>query len=139
MSSVRDTIQQAEKIAVDLTKEAANSLSQKAKQNIQHASHIAQDATSDLEKKAKNATNLVKQTAKQLDLPTIVHRVTDPPQSPLINYVHVFGVAPALAWLCYKPEYVRYTPIVAGAIAATHGIIAYKKKKDNKLLLRSKL
>jgi len=47
--------------------------------------------------------------------------------SPMINYIHMFVVAPALLSLKYRPQWVKYTPHAAAAIVAFHGFRAFQK------------
>jgi hypothetical protein len=48
-------------------------------------------------------------------------------ESPFINWVHILGIAPAIAALKYKPNLVKYAPLAAGAIVMTHGWMLYQK------------
>jgi hypothetical protein len=49
--------------------------------------------------------------------------------SKFVNYLHIFGIAPALMGLRYRPDLVRFAPVVAGAVVAFHGYEVYKKSR----------
>lgn len=134
-NDLQQSVQEAERRTKDLAKDAAESLSQK----VGNVSQKVQEATDDIERRAMEASRDLQQKTQQFtrQVKEKVQPLVEP-EGTFINYLHIFGIAPALAWLAYKPEYVRYTPAVAGAIAAMHGVIAYNKNNRN-TQLRSKL
>jgi hypothetical protein len=135
-----------DKFTSDVAHDAAEAIKQKVKGTVDNVTHRVEDATKNVEQKVKDISQTVQGKARELtkkDIPEEVIRALQGPKDTYINYLHVFGVAPALAYLAYKPEYVRYTPVVAGIVAAAHGLMAYKKNEYNESLkdfgLRSKL
>ncbi|ELR20225.1 uncharacterized protein ACA1_116980 [Acanthamoeba castellanii str. Neff] len=53
--------------------------------------------------------------------------------SSVVNWIHVAIIAPGLAALAYRPQYVKYMPWVGGAVAVIHGYLAMVKGKPEKM------
>merc|ERR1711879_150039 len=53
--------------------------------------------------------------------------------SSVVNWIHVAVIAPGLAALAYRPQYVKYMPWVGGAVAVIHGYLAMVKGKPEKM------